>query len=59
MNDSLLAGILTNHAVEELTKTIKDLDEKNTKLERTMLWLTMATVLLAIVQIIIALLTFL
>lgn len=59
MSDSLVAGILTKNAVEELTKTMKGLDEKNTKLERTMLWLTVATVLLASVQIIIALFTFL
>ncbi len=57
-DDSLVSGIIVRNSVNKLTNTIEKLDKKNEQLQKTMMYLTIATSFLVIVQVGIAILEF-
>jgi len=50
MSDDLVGSLIVTNQIGRLTKTIKELDEKNTKLQKTMMALTIVTAILACIQ---------
>jgi len=59
MSDEIISAAIVKASINSLTKTIEKLDKQNAKLQKTMLFLSVMTTILALVQIFPILQTFL
>ncbi len=52
MSDELISAVLIKHEIKKLLAGIEDMNKQNEVLQRRLLWLTIVTTILTLVQVV-------